>query len=101
MGQTLSQKEAFGLAIETARAVCRGEAEGDRNNVIVMAFTRCSRALRERQPELFADGADMESTVSRLEAMTLASWMQDYVLEDQRPVFIAMCQSRDIDLSGC
>ena len=97
----MNQTGAFILAIETARAVCRGETEVDRNNVIVMAYTRCARDLRERQPELFADGAHMESTVSRLEALTLASWMRDYVPVEQQPAFIAACQSRDIDLPGC
>ena len=96
--QMMNQRETFGLAIETARAVCRGEAEVDRNNVIVMAYRRCIRDLKASDPAMFAEGADMESTVSRLEAMTLASWMQDWVPEDQRPAFIALCQSRDVDL---
>ena len=99
--KNFTQAEAFNLAIETARAVCRGESEVDRNNVIVMAYRRCDRDLRASDPTMFDEGADMESTVSRLEAMTLASWMQDYVPEDQRPIFIATCQSRDIDLPGC
>ena len=97
---TMTQAETFGLAIDTARAVCRGETDVDRNNVIVRIFRRADRELRQTNPELYADGADMDATVTRLECMTLARWMRETVEEAHRPAFLAVCESKGIDVLG-
>ena len=90
--------EAFGIAIETAKAVCRPETPVDPNNIIVRVYRRCLLELRENRPELFEDGADMELTVKTMEAMTLARWMREWVPEQQQPVFIAACLGQDIEI---
>ena len=93
-----TQAEAFSQMMTTVRAVVRDESPVNPNNVIVRIYRRCLDRLKKDHPGLFADGADMQVAVHRLETMTLARWMREYCPPPEQPAFVAFCETKGYDL---
>ena len=97
MGElSLTQEEAIRYALTTVRAITETEVP-DPNNGIVVMYRGCIGQLRESNPEMFQEGADMTATRHRIEKMTLRCIRAETFAnnaEAQRS-FTAFCASED------